>query len=369
MTVMRVVLGPLVRRIYGFRIDRPATVPEPFLVVANHVTAADPALLPQSFKQQMYFVASEHLMQKGLPSKLLRFVFDPIVRRKGDSAVTAVKEMLTCLKNGQNVCVFPEGTYSFDGTNSPMLPTIGRLAKTAGVTLVTYRFEGGYFTLPRWGRGILRGSFRGHIVNTYAPEALKTMSVSEVNAAIVADLNENAYARQEQLHAVYKSKCRAEYLESAFFLCPACKRVGTIETRGDAIRCSCGPSGRLDEQYRLIDLPVSTLSEWDVLALAWLKAHAADPDFSFADADAVLWENDDAHRKKQLCAGPMRMTRDGFSVGDRAFALSDISDMELVRRNLLVFSTRGAHYQVSGCPSLNTRKYMLLYHILKGTES
>ena len=65
----------------------------------------------------------------------------------------------------------------------------------------------------------------------------------------------------------------------------------------------------------------------------------------------------------------MQMDGERFTVGDRVFALSEIADMELVRRNLLVFSTRDAHYQVSGRPSLNTRKYMLLYHILKGTES
>ena len=368
-TVFRLLLSPILKRIYAFRTDRAATLPAPFLVVANHVTAADPVLLQLSFRQQMYFVASEHLMQKGFLSRLLRFVFDPIVRRKGDSAVTAVKEMLTCLKNGQNVCVFPEGTCSFDGTNSPMLPTIGRLAKTAGVTLVTYRFEGGFFTLPRWGRGIRRGDFYGHIVNTYAPETLKTMSAAGINAAIVADLDENAYARQEQLHAAYRSRHRAEYLESAFFLCPACQRIGTLETKGDAIRCSCGLHGSIDEQYRLVNLPVSTLPEWDALQRVRLEAYAGEPDFALRDADVTLCLNDDAHRREPLCSGAMQMDGERFTVGDRVFALSEIADMELVRRNLLVFSTRDAHYQVSGRPSLNARKYMLLYHILKGTES
>ena len=365
-TLVRILLGPIIRRIYAFRTDRPAKLPAPFLVVANHVTAVDPVLLPLSFKQQMYFVASEHLMQKGLPSKLLRLFLDPIVRRKGDSAVTAVKEMLGCLRMGLNVCVFPEGTCSFDGTNSPMLPTIGRLAKTAGVTLVTYRFEGGYFSLPRWGKGIRRGSYYGHIVNVYSPDRLSAMSAAEINEKIVADLDENAYARQEKEHAVYKSRCRAEYLESAFFLCPACKRVGTIGTRGDAIRCSCGLSGTLDEQYRITGLPVSTLPEWDTLQVEWLKNAAQEQDFAFSDEDITLWENDDTHRRTPLVSGTMRMTRDGLSVGDRTFPLSDISDMELVRRNLLVFSTHDAHYQASGKDALNSRKYMMLYRIWKG---
>ncbi|MBQ2202699.1 MAG: 1-acyl-sn-glycerol-3-phosphate acyltransferase, partial [Clostridia bacterium] len=213
-TVLITLAGPFLRRLYAFRFQKAEGIDGPFLLVANHVTAADPVLLAIAMKGHLlYFVASEHLMQKGLPSKLLKLLFDPIVRRKGDSAVTAVKEMLACLKAGFNVCVFPEGTCSYDGTNSPMLPTIGKLAKTSGCTLVTYRFEGGYFTLPRWGRGIRRGSYCGHIVNVYAPETLSAMSASEVNAAIEADLSENAYARIETSAVSYRSRCRAEYLE------------------------------------------------------------------------------------------------------------------------------------------------------------
>ncbi len=368
-TILRTLLGPIIKRIYAFKTELPAGIDGPFLVVANHVTAADPVLLCLSFKQQMYIVASEHLMQKGLPSRLLRFFFDPIVRRKGDSAVTAVKEMLACLRAGFNVCVFPEGTCSFDGTNSPMLPTIGKLAKAAKAALVTYRFEGGFFTLPRWGTGIRRGDFSGHIVNVYPSDALRAMDDAEINAHIVSDLREDAYAREAETHAVYRSKRRAEYLESAFFLCPACKRVGTIETAGDTIRCVCGLFGTLDAQYALKRMPVSTLPEWNALENAWLEEHASDPGFSFSDEAATLVETDAKHRKLPLASGALSMTHDTLSVGKHAFPLDEITDMELVRRNLLVFSTREGHYQVCGQPSLNTRKYMLLYRIRKGAVS
>ena len=368
LSVLKFLLGWILKRIYAFKTDRPKSIKGPFLVLANHVTAVDPLLLNLSFRDQMYIVASEHLMQKGLPSKLLKLLFDPIVRRKGDSAVTAVKEMLACLKAGFNVCVFPEGTCSYDGTNSPMLPTIGKLAKTSGCTLVTYRFEGGYFTLPRWGRGIRRGSYCGHIVNVYAPETLSAMSASEVNAAIEDDLSENAYARIETSAVSYRSRCRAEYLESAFFLCPACRRVGTIETKGDAIRCSCGLSGGLDGRYRLSGLPFGTLTEWDAFQNEWLKTTAADPAFSFSDGGVTLYQNDDKHRRIAIASGTMTMTRDALSVGDRTFALSDVTDVELVRRNLLVFSTHDAHYQIGGAKPLNTRKYMQLYRINKGVK-
>ena len=83
----------------------------------------------------LYFVASEHLMQKGLPSRLLKLCFDPIVRRKGDTAVKTVKEMLATLKAGQNVAVFPEGSCSFNGQNEPFLPT-SCAWKTVGLSAV-----------------------------------------------------------------------------------------------------------------------------------------------------------------------------------------------------------------------------------------
>ena len=359
--------GPVLRALYAFRDPKEQVPSEPFLLVANHVTAADPVLLALALKKQMlYFVASEHLMQKGLGSKILRLLYDPIVRRKGDTAVTTVKEMLATLKAGLNVGVFPEGTCSFDGRNSPFLPTIGKLARAAKCALVTYRFEGGFFTLPRWGRGIRRGRYFGHIVRVYAPEELKGMTDAEINAHIERDLAEDAYARIEQEPVAYRSRHRAEYLESAFFLCPRCRRVGTIRTLRDRIRCDCGLDASLDAHYRLHGMPYGTLIDWDADQLAWLQTAANDPDFSFSDGDVTLWENDDAHRRIRLASGTLCMTRDAISVGDRSFLLSDVSDMELVRRNLLVFSTHDGHYQASGKDVLNTRKYMLLYRIWKG---
>ena len=82
----------------------------------------------------------------------------------------------------------------------------------------------------------------------------------------------------------------------------------------------------------------------------------------------MLWENDDAHRRKKLEAGTLSMDGEALSVGTRRFPLADITNIELVRRNLLVFSTHDAHYQVGGEDRLNTRKYMQLYRIRKGKD-
>ena len=130
--------------------------------------------------------------------------------------------------------------------------------------------------------------------------------------------------------------------------------------------CGCGLNASIDAHYTLHGVPFETLPEWNRLQTGWLNAAKDKPDFAFSDEGVTLWENDDAHRKKALTSGTMRMTRDTFSVGDRSFAIEEISDMELVRRNLLVFSTKDGHYQAKGKDALNSRKYMLLYRIWKG---
>ena len=367
-SVLRPIAGPILKRIYAFRTDPIRHIDGPFLLLANHVTAVDPLLVCLSVRNQMYIVGSEHLMQKGFGSWLLRVLFAPIVRRKGDSAVTTVKQMLAALKAGNNVCIFPEGTCSYDGTNSPFLPTIGKVARAAKAKLVTYRFEGGYFTLPRWGKGIRRGEYYGHIVRIYSPDELKAMTDDEINAHIRADLNENAYARMEERPVAFKSRHRAEYLESAWFLCPRCRGVGTLRTCGDRITCSCGLTATLDAHYRLSGMPVKTLIEWDALQNDWLENAASDPAFSFTDEAVTLLQSDERHRKIKLGTGRMHITRDALTVGTHTFPLSEIADMELVRRNRLVFSTANGYYQAIGAKTLNTRKYMLFYRIRKGMD-
>ena len=366
-SVVGFLLGPILKWMYAFRTDRKMRIDGPYLLLANHVTAADPVLICLSFSRQMYIVADEHLMQKGFASRLLRLFFDPIIRRKGDSAVTAVKEILACLKAGLNVCIFPEGTCSFDGTNSPMLPTIGKLAKTCGATLVTYRFEGGFFTLPRWGRGIRRGSYYGHVEHIYTPDTLRQMSAAEINGHIAEDLKENAYDRIRSEPVRYKSRRRAEWLESAFFLCPSCRNVGTLRSSGETVLCeTCGASGVLDAQYTLHGLPISTLAEWERFENNWLGEQIEQEEFAFADGDAVLIQTDARHRRKVLCSGPLRMDRHALTVGAFSFPLSEMAGMEIVRKNLLVFSTQDAFYQVTGGKSLCTRKYFQFYRLLKG---
>ena len=196
------------------------TLERPALIISNHVTNYDPILLALSFpKDQMYFVASEHLFRRGLTTKLIRWLFAPIARRKGSNGMDTAMATMRKLRDGSSVCIFGEGETTWNGISQSIVPSTGNLAKLCRADLITYRLEGGYLTAPRWGQTIRRGRMRGHIVNRYTPEQLKTMKPDEVTAMINRDLYEDAWARQKEETVRYKGKKLAEKIEIALFMC------------------------------------------------------------------------------------------------------------------------------------------------------
>ena len=149
--LLRPVAALLGRIIYNFRAE-PADVKGPYLFFANHVTDVDPVLAACSFKEQMYFVSSEHLM-RGRFGPLVNWLQAPIPRQKGGSAADTVMSTLRHIKKGYNVGIFPEGNRCWDGVTAAFPAATAKMARTAaasGASLVTYRFEGGYFASPRW---------------------------------------------------------------------------------------------------------------------------------------------------------------------------------------------------------------------------
>ena len=197
----------------------------PCLLISNHVSAWDPLLVSMSLREkQVYFVASEHLFRLGLVTKLLGYLVAPIPRRKAASGSDTAKACLRHLRAGHSICLFAEGEQSWDGKTGPIFPATGKLAKASGASLVTFRLEGGYLSLPRWAKGVRRGKVHGGPVHIYSPGELKTMTPAQINAAIARDIAEDAWARQREAPVAYRGRDLAEGLERALFLCPGCGR-------------------------------------------------------------------------------------------------------------------------------------------------
>jgi len=365
--ILTLLLSPFIQRIFHLKADDCA--PEgPCLVISNHVTNFDPLLVAMSFrKKPLCFVASEHLFRKGWMTKALTWLFDPIPRRKG---ATGMETAMACgrrLKAGDTVCVFAEGETTWNGLTQKVLPATGNLARIPGVTLVTYRLEGGYLTAPRWANAMRKGKMQGHIVNIYKPEDLKGLNGSQITDIINRDIFENAWERQKEEPVKYSGKALAENIEVALFVCPECKRLGTVYGEGDHIRCSCGLDIRYTE-YGLFEpaKPFENIHEWDKWQHECLEKGTYLPEGSnLEDGNLVLTEIGTEHGERIVASGVLSFMPDRLKFNDIEFPFAEINSMALLQRRKLVFTHSDKYYEIRCEKPLCMRKYLASWNLYK----
>ncbi len=342
-------------------------LPENYIVLANHATDFDPLMVATSFRRQMYCVGSEHISRWKIAYPIIKFLVDPIMRKKGMSASHAIIDILRKLRHGENVFMFAEGVRTWDGVTCPIAPTTGQLVKKAGCGLITYRLVGGFFISPGWSKHTRRGYCRGDVVNIYTKEQISAMSVDEINAAIVRDLHEDAYARQLAAPKKYRGKGLMEGIESLLFICPECGKSETLTASGNTAKCwGCGMTLAIDEYGMLSGTRFKTvreLSDWQTKLVE--KAAREGDSYTASSATLILVDEDE----RVVSRGAATLGPDGFTIGDVHLTLSEISDMAFHGRRKVVFSSGKSYYELVPDDRVNVIKFVWLYRELKRLES
>ena len=342
----------------------------PFLVLCNHNTDWDPLLLGVAFPDYMSFVASEHIFRWGFAGKLIVSLMGPIARLKGTTAGDTAMTMLRRLRKGVSVAMFAEGNRSFNGLTNPILPATGKLARSSGAKLITYRLDGGYFSSPRWSASLRRGKMTGRVVNVYTPEQLKAMSADAVNEAIRRDLFVDAYAVQRQEMVPFRGKRLAEHLECVLCRCPRCGAVGTLKSADDTLSCACGFSVRYNEYgfFEGEDAPFDNVTEWDAQQTEALfaLADAAGDGPIFSDSGMVLKEVfPDTHTEALLGSGDMTLYADRLECCGQVFPLAELTGFSLVQAQTVDLTCAGRSFEIRSGEVRCTRKYMTVIEHLK----
>lgn len=347
---------------FGYKFKTPKALPPQYIVLSNHVTDWDPLFVAVALKRQMYFVGSEHIARWKRAYNLLKYVFAPIMRPKGASAMAAVMSILRHVKKGANVCLFPEGVRSWDGKPCPILPSTAKLVQKAGVGLVTFRITGGYFVSPMWSNGLRRGNISGAPVGVYTAEELKNMSEEEIFEIILRDLGEDAYKTQKKAPHPYKNKALAENLEHFLFYCPACGEKGGLHSAGNALSCAaCGHRWIFDEYGYLTDetgrQSVSELADAQTALIAEDVAKGAVLSIEGATVSTVT-----DHKEKVLSRGRLTMDGEYIRCGEVSVPMADITEFAMHGKFALVFSAGRDYYEILPDEKQNMIKFLLYYN-------
>lgn len=348
---------------YTFKI--PKDLPDNCLILSNHNTDFDPLFVAVSFRKNLRFVASEHISRWKNAFKFINFLFNPIMRQKGTNAASTVKEILRTLRGGENVCMFAEGSRSWNGVTAPVLPSTGKLVKSSRCALVTYKLTGGYFVSPLWSEGgTRRGKIHGSVVNIYSAEQIAQMSVDEINEIIKNDLHEDAYETMKSSPSKYKGKHLAEKLESMLFYCPECKSIDTLSSLKETVTCSsCGHSFTYDVFGTLHNTKFSNTKE----AFSFVKDRVESDakqnvSYTSENAKVITVVN---HAESDIAFGRLSLDNTAFKCSDFSVLIEDIDDMNMHGKNALVFSTKDSYYEVKLADNSSVLKFYMLFQVHK----
>lgn len=118
-----VLLGPLLRLLFRPRVEGLKHVPAEGagIVAGNHLSFADPLLMPAVLKRRITFLAkAEYFTAPGLRGRLTALVLRgagqiPVDRSGRAAGRSALRKGLGVLAKGELLAIYPEGTRSPDG--------------------------------------------------------------------------------------------------------------------------------------------------------------------------------------------------------------------------------------------------------------
>lgn len=113
----------------------------PLIVVANHVTAADPPVIAASLNRKVAFMAKAELFRSRFRGFFLRRMGSFPVRQ-GRLDLSALRMADRLLAQGHALAIFPEGRSSYNGKLQPPLPGSALIAARNGVPILPVAITG-----------------------------------------------------------------------------------------------------------------------------------------------------------------------------------------------------------------------------------
>lgn len=248
------------------------------------------------------------------------------------------KNCLRMLSHNRVIAMMPEARLSTVGRFEGIQDSTYEFIRKSGVAVYTVRINGDYFAGPKWGDGIRKGSFvELELSPLFAAGETKELTAAEVKERVEAVLTYDEFAwLAEHPEISYRRKTLAEGLENILYMCPVCKKIGTMSAKGHTVRCeACGMETAIDDRYAFVDKkPFENFAEWyDFQTAETAKALAQDPNFAITSKVELRHSSKDGkemtrHAGEGVCTLDRtgltyRGTRDGEDV-EKHFSLSTI---------------------------------------------
>ncbi len=246
---------------------------EPALFLMNHSSFTDLQITSKLLGDRQYHIVCTN---DGMIGKegLMRAI-GCIPTKKFIADVNLIRDMKYAIdKLGSSILMFPEASYSFDGTETPLPDSLGKCLKLLNVPVVMIKTEGAFLRDPLY-NCLQKRDVKVSATVTYllSPEDIKNSPVDELNDILNSAIAYDHFRTQFEKNIVVSEAFRADGLHRALYKCPACKAEGHMLGKGTAIKCK------------------SCSKEYELTETGSLKAVAGETEFKFVP-DWYKWERE-----------------------------------------------------------------------------
>jgi len=221
---------------------------EPALFLMNHscfldLKIASTILYPRPFNivcTSDGFVGKRWLMERLGCIPTQKFVADPALVR---GMVYALKTLRS------SVLLYPEASYSFDGTATPLPDTLGKLLKLLRAPVIMIETKGAFLHDPLYnGLQLRKVPVRAAMRYLLSPRDIEEKTVAELNGILKAQFAFDGFRYQRENGIRVTEPFRADGLNRVLYKCPVCGAEGRMEGKGIHLTCrGCGKIWTLNE--------------------------------------------------------------------------------------------------------------------------
>ena len=264
---------------------------DPCLILMNHSCFLDMqiayrTLYPRPFN--IVCTSDAFIGMGGLMKWLLRRI-GCIPTQKFVTDLTLVQDMQYCFKNlGTSVLLYPEASYSFDGTCTPLPRKMGVLLKKYDVPVVMIETFGAFSRNPLYNELQVRKGVpvSAKVKCLYTREEIREKSVKELSDGLDEAFGFDHFQWQKEQNLEIHEPFRADGLSRILYRCPNCHREGAMAGKGTQLRCGhCG-------------------KEWTLNPLGQLEAVSGETEFSHIP-DWFAWQRKTV--REQILDGSYRL--------------------------------------------------------------
>ena len=221
---------------------------EPCLILMNHSSFIDLKIASRIFFPKPYGIVctSDGFVGKNWLMRLLGC----IPTQKFVSDMTLIRDMEYLLKKKRvSVLMYPEASYSFDGTATPLPRKMGILLKKLGVPVVTVITQGAFARDPLYNCLQKRKvRVRADVTCLATAQQVKEMSVAQLDELLDKAFSFDNFRYQQENRIAVDEPFRADGLNRILYRCPHCESEGNTVGKGITLTCKhCGAEYTLDE--------------------------------------------------------------------------------------------------------------------------